>query len=175
MKTTGTERWLPVVGHPFYEVSDHGRVRSIDRVITDKNGQSKAISGCLMKPSTCPLGYMHVICYGGVRPKTKRIHQMVADAFLQRDLDRRAVNHIDGNPSNNAAENLEWCTLGENLAHSYRLGRRKHPIPARPVVMGGKHYLNLLSAGKTHGVSAGAVRQALLNGNLCCGLEVIHG
>ncbi|WP_241606873.1 HNH endonuclease signature motif containing protein [Rosenbergiella epipactidis] len=52
-----------------------------------------------------------------------KVHRLVATAFIKKTCHSRVdVNHIDGNKLNNNAENLEWCTRKENMAHARRLG-----------------------------------------------------
>lgn len=48
------------------------------------------------------------------------IHRLVAETFLEKDITRDFVNHIDGNKLNNCVENLEWVTRSENDLHAYR-------------------------------------------------------
>jgi NUMOD4 motif len=56
MDETTDERWMPVVGHPGYEVSDQGRVRSVDRIVPFKNGHSQRCRGRLLEiPDFDPL------------------------------------------------------------------------------------------------------------------------
>lgn len=52
----------------------------------------------------------------------RRIHRMIAEYFIPNPFGYETVNHIDGNKLNNHAENLEWCTLQQNLAHAYKNG-----------------------------------------------------
>lgn len=54
--------------------------------------------------------------------KTKFIHRLVAENFLQQEEGKNIVNHIDGNKFNNHVSNLEWCTVAENIQHAYNTG-----------------------------------------------------
>lgn len=54
--------------------------------------------------------------FGG---KSRTVHRVIAKTFLPEDEERTYVNHIDGDKTNNAVENLEWCTFSENMRHAY--------------------------------------------------------
>lgn len=95
------EVWLDIPGYEGrYQVSDAGRVRS---------------ARCVLKPGIGSRGYELVSLY----PKrTRNVHVMVAEAFLENPNALPQVNHKDTNKRNNAASNLEWCTNAENHAHA---------------------------------------------------------
>ena len=66
-------------------------------------------------------GYRQVI----VNRKTKCVHRIVAETFLQNPQMLPCVNHKDGDKLNNSMDNLEWCTHSENTLHSFRNGMQR--------------------------------------------------
>lgn len=117
------ELWKSVIGYEgLYEVSDAGRVRSVDRVTS--NG--KHIHGKLLRHHVnCTTGYCYVgLCKAGKR-KTMSIHRLVAMAFVPGKPGANTVNHIDENKQNNAANNLEWLTLLDNLNYGTHNARAR--------------------------------------------------
>ena len=67
-------------------------------------------------------GYLTV----GLKNKTHTIHRLVANAFIANSLNKRCVNHKDGDKLNNNINNLEWCSYSENNQHAYHCGLKKH-------------------------------------------------
>ena len=66
-------------------------------------------------------GYLIVtLCHEGIR-KNKRVHRLLAEAFIDNPSDKAHVNHIDGNKLNNALSNLEWATPKENTNHAIKM------------------------------------------------------
>ena len=113
------EEWRAVVGFDgIYSVSNRGSIRR------DIGGQG-ARSGKILKPGSNPGGYCVVILnkYGDRYVRT--VHRVVAEAFIGPCPDGLQRNHIDGDKTNNCAENLEYVTPSENMLHSYRTGLRK--------------------------------------------------
>lgn len=109
------EIWKPVKGFEGkYEVSSHGKVKSIGTYNTCKRG--------ILSPMIDTSGYLHVKLYDSGRTKDIGVHRLVAETFIPNPNCLGYVNHKDENPMNNSVDNLEWCTNSYNLAYS--LGKR---------------------------------------------------
>ena len=118
------EVWKPVVGYEdFYEVSNMGGVRSLDRTMLRDNRHGKQptkIKGRTMKQGLRS-GYPYVnLCVDNKRKK-RTVHSLVADAFLSW-TGVGEINHKDGVKINNHVNNLEWCTRSENHRHALANG-----------------------------------------------------
>lgn len=109
--------WRPIKGFEgLYEVSNIGNVRSLNY---RRTGEIKILR--LYKNNN---GYLKaVLCKDG-KQCTKKVHRLVANAFIPNLENKPQVNHIDGNKQNNAVSNLEWCTILENIQHSWKTGLR---------------------------------------------------
>ena len=103
------ELWQPVVGYEDrYEVSDTGQV--------------KGPRG-LRKPFFTYKGYAQVDIWKQGTRRNFLLHRLVAIHFIPNPNKCPQVNHKDGNKTNNAVSNLEWCTAAENNNHAVRLLR----------------------------------------------------
>jgi len=76
----------------------------------------------ILKPAKDQKGYMRVGLVINGKLTTKKVHRLVASAFLENRYNKPQVNHIDGNKSNNDVSNLEWVTQSENKKHSFLIG-----------------------------------------------------
>lgn len=112
-------RWLPIPGWDFYEVSDKGEVRSLDRYVPAKLG-TQLKRGRVLKPNRTT-GYSTVRLREGSKDKTRKIHQLVLEAFVGPRPSELEGCHRDGNTENNSLENLYWGTSSQN-----NLDRVKH-------------------------------------------------
>jgi hypothetical protein len=79
------------------------------------------------------------LCRPNQKPKSHRVHRLVAEHFLPYMEGLKDVNHIDGNKQNNHISNLEWSNKSLNGKHSYKLGLSK----ASPQ-LGEKHGMSVL-------------------------------
>lgn len=117
------EIWKPIEGYEgLFEVSDRGNVRSLDKY--DRNG--RFWKGKTLSKNVVSSGYHRVVLCVNNCSKHMYVHRLVADAFIPNPENKETVNHKDGDKTNNAVDNLEWATQGENIKHSFReLGHKK--------------------------------------------------
>ena len=121
------EIWREIDGFPFYEVSNHGRVRSYKYRKKDEPWP------LILHPATDKDGHLRLILSRKGHKKNFYVHRLVATAFIPNPLKLPVVNHKDENPSNNRADNLEWCTVQENTVYNNMPIRRADPL-RRPIV-----------------------------------------
>lgn len=124
------EIWKPIKDfESSYEVSNLGNVRSIDRYCIQKNNRSEKYNhiykGKVLKQFKNNAGYMQVQLSYQYKSIPKRVHRLVAEAFIENPNNYKCVNHINGNKLDNRAENLEWCTYSHNNNEARRLGLNK--------------------------------------------------
>ena len=105
------EIWRPVGENDNYIVSNTGRIR---RFNSDKDHSVRDRKG-----------YLTVDLYRDSERVTRRVHRLVAEAFVPNPDGKSQVNHRDGNRHNNDAANLEWVTASENCRHAWDNGLMK--------------------------------------------------
>lgn len=110
----GVEIWRPIPGITGYEVSNLGRVRSVDRYIKYKNTEHRAFKrGHLMLQQIAGAGYKHVtLCVKG-RTKTHKVHRLVLLAFC--GPSNLVTRHLDDEPTNNRLYNIKYGTRLQNM------------------------------------------------------------
>ena len=94
----------------YYQVSNRGRVRSLDRTINHGKGNSQRVLKGKVLSQIDTLGYLAVGIVKGSKKKFVKVHRLVATAFLVNSEDKPCVNHKDRVRTNNNLNNLEWCT-----------------------------------------------------------------
>lgn len=112
------EIWKDIENYEgFYQVSNLGRVRSLDRFVKWRD-KKYFVKGKLMKQIIGPWGYPWVSLRKDKTRKSKLVHILVAKAFIPNPLNLPIVNHKDENKTNAFAENLEWCTQQYNSVYN---------------------------------------------------------
>ena len=116
--------WRDVRGYEgLYKVSENGDVVSLDRNVNCGIKHNKIVTkkGRVLKASLSK-GYRVVSLSKDNIIKSKRVHRLVAEAFLENAENLPQINHIDGNKLNNNVNNLEWCSSKHNIQHSFNIG-----------------------------------------------------
>ena len=116
------EEWRPVVGYEgLYEVSNIGRVRSLDRYVKGKGKSYFLHKGRVLSPGIKTEGYLIV----RLQRRMFYVHRLVTEAFLPNPDNLPEVNHKDEDKLNNRVDNLEWCTVKYNNNYGTRTIRAK--------------------------------------------------
>lgn len=104
--------WKDVVGFDGYKVSNTGLIKSF----------RKSPRGVVLRQSNDKDGYQKVSMSRNKKEYTKRVHIIVAQAFLDNPDNKPIVHHKDNNKNNNHVDNLEWVTVSENTKYAYADG-----------------------------------------------------
>lgn len=127
------ETWKEIPGYEgYYEVSDQGHVRSVDREIV-QDGRwgfiKRTMKGRLLSPSNEHSNYPHVILSRGNEKESVKIHLLALRAFVGPCPEGLQACHEDGDTRNNILSNLRWGTPKSNQAD--RVGHGTHQYGAR--------------------------------------------
>jgi hypothetical protein len=128
-----TERWLPVVGYEgYYEVSDLGRVRALERALVYKNGTRRTHKAHFLSTAALVSGYSSVGIWKENVGDRVFVHRLVLEAFIGPCPSGQECRHGDGNRQNPALTNLSWGTPKQNaedrIAHGKQARGETHGI-----------------------------------------------
>ncbi len=118
-----TEVWKAVVGYDgFYEVSNIGRVRGLDRITKGRGDSERLKKGAYLSLNKRG-GYTLAPLWRDGKCTIVGVHRLVAIAFIGNPNNKPQVNHLNSIRNDNRTANLEWCTCSENLIHASENGR----------------------------------------------------
>lgn len=168
---TDKEVWKAVEGYEGrYEVSNFGRVKSLERkvLVRRKNGHYiNTVPEKILKPTLSvgvTGGYPTVKLMMNNKGKTVKVHRLVAEMFIPNPNNYPEVNHKDEDKTNNHVSNLEWCTRRYNNEY----GTRKRRIYSHPNVSN-KVKGTCLKTGKT--IFYNSMSEAIKNGFYSSGIS----
>lgn len=129
MEINENESWVDIENFEGkYQISNLGRIKSKLRKLNSRYGQNRTLNEKILSLNKDKNShYVSITLSKNNKRFTKSIHRLVAQAFIPNPENKCCVNHIDGDPSNNNLNNLEWVTMKENSQHAYskQLKRQK--------------------------------------------------
>lgn len=161
--------WVYIDGTDNYFVSSFGEVKHNDYV---------------RKPTKDKDGYLQIGLIVNGKKTTRKIHRLVAQAFIPNPDKKPQINHIDGNKQNNCSDNLEWVTNSENQYHKYRVMKYTDSLKTRMkkrancgkgnmkkvlCIETGVEYDSARTASKSMGLHFTAVSSAIYSNRTCGG------
>lgn len=127
------EEWRDIKGYEgYYQVSNFGNVKSLERVVCDGSIRASRI----VKNRLDDKGYYHVNLRKDLINKTAKVHQLVARAFIQNPEDKKWIDHINTIRTDNHIDNLRWVTPKENYHN--KLSKAKMEYQNNMFVFSGK-------------------------------------
>ncbi len=152
----------------FYQVSNLGRIKGLERLITSRWGTKFIKKEALLIPSIDRYGYYKLSLRKNKSIHHFTVHRLVAITFIQNNSEKLTVNHINGIKTDNRVENLEWNTMSENIIHSFRvLGKKPNITTSKEInqldANGGfiKKYESIVIAAKELGLNNIAISHCL--------------
>lgn len=126
-----TEEWVPVVGHEgLYEVSDQGRIRSMDKVVTTRTNITRNLRGRVLSPVRDETGRERILLTSPAGRKTHLLSRLVLKSFIGDAPEGKPLAlHNDGNAGDSSLGNLRWGNHKENSEDSLKHGT--HPNKAK--------------------------------------------
>ena len=125
------ESWQPVPGYEgLYEVSDQGRVRSLDRVLSFEGRwgtTTRQVKGRVLRPGPGRADRLQVNLSKENVSWVVPIHKLVTLVFIGPRPEGHDIDHINGDFRDNRLVNLEYVTHQENQKRAYDMGKINPP------------------------------------------------
>jgi hypothetical protein len=119
------ELFKPYKENPQYLVSNFGRIKSKEQIVNHNYGGKAVKKERILTQTDNGSGYLSVGLTFNGKTKTIRVSRIVASTWVENPHNKPQVNHINGIKHDNRADNLEWCTSGENIRHAWNNGLAK--------------------------------------------------
>lgn len=176
------EVWKPVKDfEDSYAISNLGRVKRLERTETYTRSDTKKAVTRKVAPQIVKVqekdDYYEINLRNYGKNEWRRVHRMVAEAFISNPNNLPQVNHINGNKHDNRVENLEWCTSQENVQHSLRTGLRgsqkdtNHTPKQLTCVDTGQVFNSIKEAANYFNISINYLSERVLAGKPCHNLH----
>ena len=126
------ENWKDIENYEgFYQVSDCGRIKSLERDVYYSNGAVHHVDEKILVPILNRGGYSQINLNKNGKVKKEYVHRLVAMAFIPNPENKSQINHKNEVKTDNSVENLEWCTASYNLSYGTRTARavQNHEYP----------------------------------------------
>ena len=134
------EIFIDIKGYEgLYQISNLGRVKSLERQVIGKYNSIRTLKEFIMKPNIIKKGYLRIhLCKNG-KMKHFLVHQLVAYHFIPNPNNYHCVNHKDEDKQNNCVDNLEWCDIEYNNNYGTRNERlsvafTNNPKRSKPII-----------------------------------------
>jgi hypothetical protein len=160
------EIWIDVPGYEgYYQVSSHGRVKSLARLVPWlPDGRKQYVKERLLAQGTNNQGRMGVVLSKEGIARRHLVSRLVLMSFKGTEEGRPECRHLDGNHLNNRLGNLEWGTHTENMRDKQKHGTQPQGEGHPKAKLTEQQVIEILSSsknhketGKLHGVSGAAI------------------
>ena len=170
------EQWKQIPGYEgLYEASTLGRIRTVENKITSNALYCKRVwKQRILTPkkqmrSNGRYYDERVDLWKNGKHKTLLVSRLVAMTFCDGYFDGATVNHINGNPTDNTVENLEWTTRCENIQKGYSTGLYDRQKKRVICIETGEVFESMSDAERKKGICKGAISAVCATVNATAG------